>query len=277
MKEYIQLEFRQVAASQSEMLIAALSDAGFEGFEEGDDFLKAFIASADFNECKLQEITAHYKVESTTTVIEETNWNAVWESGFQPVIVELEATNLPWAGIRAHFHAPMPDLKYEIVITPKMSFGTGHHATTYLMMQQMEAMELTGKSVFDFGTGTGVLAILAEKMGAASILAVDNDDWSIENAIENTRANGCNAITVMQAETVPANGPFQIILANINKNVILEHMPLLAAGLAEGGTLLLSGLLTNDEEEIVNAAAHHSLLLRKKSVRNNWIALRFSR
>lgn len=277
MKEYIQLEFRQVAASQSEMLIAALSDAGFEGFEEGEDFLKAFIASADFNESKLQEITAHYKVESTTTVIEETNWNAVWESGFQPVIVEQESTNLPWAGIRAHFHAPMPGLKYEIVITPKMSFGTGHHATTYLMMQQMEAMELTGKSVFDFGTGTGVLAILAEKMGAASILAVDNDDWSIENAIENTRANGCNAITVVQAETVPANGPFQIILANINKNVILEHMPLLAAGLAEGGTLLLSGLLTTDEEEIVNAAAHHSLLLRKKSVRNNWIALRFSR
>lgn len=277
MKKYIQLEFRPVTAVQAEMLIASLSDAGYEGFEEGEDSLKAFIPSENFNESVLQETAAHYQAGYTTAVINETNWNAAWESGFQPVIVEQEATNLPWAGIRAHFHAPIPGLTYEIVITPKMSFGTGHHATTYLMMQQMETMELTGKTVFDFGTGTGVLAILAEKMGASSVLAVDIDDWSIENAGENIQANGCRAISVLQADTVPANGPFQIILANINKNVILDQMPVLASGLAAGGTLLLSGLLTADEEEIVNAAAGHSLTLQKKSVRNNWIALRFSR
>lgn len=252
------------------MLVAALSEAGFEGFEEGEGFLKAFIPAAAFDEEAVKAIAAQQQAGFTQSVIGETNWNAVWESNFEPVVVD------DFVGLRADFHPPVTGVEQEIVITPKMSFGTGHHATTYQMIGQMRDIDFTGKRVFDFGTGTGVLAILAERLGAATILAVDNDDWSIANTTENLERNQCSRVMVEKAETVPAHTQFDIILANINKNVILENMQSLAAQLAPGGTLLLSGLLVEDEADILTAASSRSLKLNRKTERNGWICLRIN-
>lgn len=276
MKEYIQIEFKPVAVEQSDILVAALNETGYEGFEEGEGSLKAFIPASEFDESQLMRIADDHQVNYSKTLIEETNWNAVWESNFQPVIIEDMQDQQPWAGIRAHFHEPMQGLQYEILITPKMSFGTGHHATTYLMMQQMREIEFTGKTVFDFGTGTGVLAILAEKMGAADILAADNDDWSIENTVENTGHNQCSAIRVLHTDTVNMDEQFDIILANINKNVILANIPALEARLKQGGIILFSGLLAEDEKDILEATGNTTLRLQKKTEKNKWICLRFS-
>jgi ribosomal protein L11 methyltransferase len=157
-----------------------------------------------------------------------------------------------------------------------MSFGTGHHATTYLMMQQMRGIDFTGKAVFDFGTGTGVLAILAEKLGANSVLAIDNDDWSMANAEENIIRNNCNRITLQMGNTAAVEGHYDIILANINKNVILDNMEMLADRLNSQGLLILSGLLVADEEDILANSGIYGLKLREKMQRDNWLLLKLS-
>jgi ribosomal protein L11 methyltransferase len=270
MATYIQIEFQNIAAEQSDLLLAELTMLGFEGFEEGEENLKAFIPSTDLDEAALKELAAKNSVSFIQTTIEETNWNAVWESNFEPVVVD------DFVGLRAHFHESIAGVQHEIVITPKMSFGTGHHATTYMMIQQMRDMELAGKTVFDFGTGTGVLAILAEQLGASRIVAIDNDDWSIENAAENLNRNDCSNVELKKADTAEMGEGFDIILANINKHVILENLPVLAAQLKKDGTLLLSGLLAEDESDILSATSKYALQLGKKYLRNNWISLRLS-
>lgn len=270
MATYTQVEFGNITAEQSDLLLAELTMLGFEGFEEGAGSLKAFIPSADFDEAAVKELAATNNVPYTETVIEETNWNAVWESNFEPVVVD------DFVAVRAHFHEPVKNVEHEIVITPKMSFGTGHHATTYMMIQQMREMDIRDKTVFDFGTGTGVLAILAEQLGATAILAIDNDDWSIENAAENTSRNGCQRIELKKADTASMGKNFDIILANINKHVILENLAVLAGQLNKGGILLLSGLLAEDEADIMESMSRFPLKMEHKLLRNNWISLRFS-
>ena len=177
--EYIKITFADLQPEQKEILIAQLADAGYEGFEEKDSSLDAFIKSKSFDTIILKEISFKYQTTYTKEKIAETNWNQVWESNFEPVIVN------DYVAIRADFHKPIANTKFEIVITPKMSFGTGHHATTYMMIELMKEIDLNGSSVLDFGSGTGILAILAEKEGAKNIEAIDNDDWSIANAGEN--------------------------------------------------------------------------------------------
>jgi ribosomal protein L11 methyltransferase len=157
-----------------------------------------------------------------------------------------------------------------------MSFGTGHHATTYMMMEQMENMEFKNKSVFDFGTGTGILAILAEKLGAANITAIDVDEWSITNAKENFERNNCEQIQVAQSSVIPMQ-QFDIILANINRNVILNYLPELKKALTPGGYMLLSGLLTTDEAAVVPVASEMELILRTRIERNNWLSILLQR
>lgn len=276
MADHIQVIFEPITGEQAEQALALLSAEGYEGFEEGDGYLKAYVPDREFDEPRLSSIADLLQIRYTTEVVKETNWNAVWESNFEPVIVEDPVTRQPWAGIRAHFHTSLTSVEHEIVITPKMSFGTGHHATTYMMMQQMKGIDFSGKTVFDFGTGTGVLSILSEKTGAADILAVDNDDWSIENTIENITHNHCTKITVQKADTVPSDRQFDIILANINKNVILGHLSGLKEILAPHGTLLLSGLLAEDESDIKEAALLNRLRFRGMLTRNNWICIVFS-
>jgi len=276
MADYIQITFNDISAEQSDLLLAALTEIGFEGFEEGEHNLKAFIPAAELEEQALHEIAARHDVRFIRTIIEETNWNAVWESNFQPIIVEDAVNRTPWAGIRAHFHEPITGVTHEIVITPKMSFGTGHHATTFMMIQQMKDIDFKDKTVFDFGTGTGILAILAEQMGANRIFAIDNDEWSITNTAENLVRNNCSRVELKRADTANISESFDIILANINKNVILDNFTYLEQQLNPKGILLLSGLLEADEAGILEAAQKLSLLLNERSLKNGWIALRFS-
>lgn len=269
MATYIQLEFQNISSEQTDILIAQLSEIGFDGFEEEKNILKAFIPSTDFIETAVNEIAACQQLSFTQSTIEDTNWTAVWESNFQPVIID------DFVGIRADFHTPITGVEQEIVITPKMSFGTGHHATTYLMIKQMREIDFARKSVIDFGTGTGILAILAEKLGAASVLAIDYDEWSIENAEENLRKNSCSKFELKQADNAAGNEPVDIILANINKQVILDNFSVLVKSLIPSGLLLFSGLLETDEMDILKEAGKNSLQLRRKIVLKKWIALLF--
>ena len=271
MASYIQIEFQNISTEQSDLLIAQLNDIGFTGFEEADNHLKAFIPASDFIAATVKEIATSQSVPFTQSVIEETNWNAVWESNFQPVIVD------DFVAIRADFHEPIAGVEHEVLITPKMSFGTGHHATTHMMIQQMQAIDFIGKTVFDFGTGTGILAILAEKLGATAIMAVDTDDWSIANTAENLERNSCIKVELKKVDTAEGQGMYDIILANINKNVILDNFLSLINQLAPGGILLLSGLLEADETDITAATGKFPLIFNRKIIRSGWISLRYSR
>src|SRR5690349_10830070 len=179
MKNYIHIKFQPVLKEQQEILIAQLADLGYEGFEEGIGFISAYIPEDQFNESETYHLIAGTDITVTKEVILPRNWNEEWEQNFQPVVID------DFCGIRAHFHAPLQQVQHEIIITPKMSFGTGHHATTHLMIQSMQQLSFNDKTVLDFGTGTGVLAILAERLGAAHITAIDNDEWSITNVEEN--------------------------------------------------------------------------------------------
>ncbi len=270
MPAYIQIEFQNISSEQSDILMAQLSAIGFEGFEEEENSLKAFIPSTEFDEVLFNEIIVEKNIPFIKSIIEERNWNAFWESNFEPVVVD------DFVAIRADFHAPISGVEHEIVITPKMSFGTGHHATTFMMIQQMKGIDFKNKTIFDFGTGTGVLAILAEKLGAQNIIAVDNDDWSIENSAENIKKNNCSYIKLQKAENAGSGKLYDIILANINKNVILDNMENLARQLNPSGIVLLSGILTIDELAILSATEKFQLKLKGRAERNNWIALKFA-
>ncbi|MCU7550836.1 50S ribosomal protein L11 methyltransferase [Chitinophagaceae bacterium LB-8] len=260
-----------IKASQEaqELLIATLSDLNATGFEQQEDVLIAWFYADDFNEVEILPLLSSYEYDVET--VKEQNWNEMWEKDFQPVIVE------DFCAIRAHFHEPITTVQHEIIITPKMSFGTGHHATTYMMVQQMKDIDFRNKSVFDFGTGTGILAILAEKLGAREITAIDVDDWSIENAAENIARNQCQAIELYQSSSVPVTKTFDIILANINKNVILQHLASIIDAIGEEGKVLFSGLLIEDEQDIISACKGFPLSLLRKVSRGNWISLYFSK
>jgi ribosomal protein L11 methyltransferase len=195
------------------------------------------------------------------------NWNQLWESNFQPVYIEDKIQ------VRASFHEPKAGYLIDILIDPKMSFGTGHHETTQMMMQSMLELDFTQKKVLDFGAGTGILSVLAEKLGASQILAVDYDPWCIASINENVALNACKAIEANQSDSPPVHDSFDIILANINKNVLLEHAELLTSLSISSGFLILSGLLSNDYEDI---SSIYSRLWEKeyalKSI-NNWISI----
>ncbi|MDE3254265.1 MAG: 50S ribosomal protein L11 methyltransferase, partial [Bacteroidota bacterium] len=182
MEAYCEIQIKALPDLQ-ENLIAELSQIGFDGFEESADQLTAYIDLEHFEEKELNIILNKYDLKYSKSILNKQNWNQLWESNFEPVQVD------DFVGVRADFHPPFVDVQHELIITPKMSFGTGHHATTYLVMQLMRDLDFTGARVFDFGTGTGILAILAEKLGASRVLAVDNDDWCIRNAAENILVN----------------------------------------------------------------------------------------
>ncbi len=250
-----------------QILIAELTAIGFDAFEEKDTALEAFIAQEKFDNSALQTLINHYKLNYEESIIKEENWNALWESNFQPIIVD------DFCVLRADFHDPIPGTPYEIIITPKMSFGTGHHATTYMMVSQMKALHFTDALVADFGTGTGILAILAEKLGAKQIDAIDYDEWSIENANENIERNNCKKIELIKADAFAEGKIYDIILANINRNIIMDNVVNISQSLKPGGKLLVSGLLESDEAEIVKIFAQHNILKIKTLLRNNWISI----
>jgi ribosomal protein L11 methyltransferase len=268
MTNYIKISFPVADEEQQEILLALLSEEGYDGFEETGNELNAYINEDAYNEEHLNEVLQPFGVEYTKELIAPKNWNAEWESNYEPVIVD------EFVAVRAHFHQPITSVQHEIVITPKMSFGTGHHATTWQVMKLMQSLDFNNKTVFDFGCGTAVLAILAEKLAASSVLAVDNDDWCIENSIENVEANHCKNITVQKAD-VPSTQQFDIILTNINRHILLQYIPTMAASLTANGHIIISGFYKDENQLLIDAATVHQLQLITASDRNNWSALLF--
>jgi ribosomal protein L11 methyltransferase len=272
MGNYMKITIALQSPAQSDVLVALLSDRGFTGFEEDEtetavSHLHAFIPEENFNAIELIELLSSHALTFSKQVIQERNWNEDWEQQFQPVVIG------SFCAIRAHFHSPISGVAHEIIITPKMSFGTGHHPTTCLMVEAMESIDFFGKSVIDFGTGTGVLAILAEKLGAKEILAIDNDDWSIENAKENISQNGCTHISIQKNDRIGSPKKSDIILANINKNTIIGNGEAMRQQLQSTGVLLVSGLLTTDLEEVRKELGKSQLVIERHLKKENWICL----
>jgi len=264
---YIQVSLDLGDKPLGDILIAELTAIGFEGFEELGEVLKAYIPENQVDWSAIDLISNQYSLTYSKSTIEKQNWNALWESNFEPVQVG------DFVAVRAGFHPEITGVKHEIIITPKMSFGTGHHGTTYSVMQLMESIDFQGKSVFDFGTGTGILAILAEKLGATEILAVDNDPWCIENASENSSINHCNNIDIQLFNTASTNQEYDIVIANINKNIILDNLALLGKAVKSGGYILLSGLLVMDESDILTACKTLGWVHQRTLTKEGWIAL----
>ena len=269
MTNYLQVTIAVKSESEAEMLIALLSNIGFDSFREEVGILHAYIEEHKFDEDLCSSFLREHQLDYSLEKIESRNWNEEWEKNFQPVMVD------DFCSIRAIFHEPNKLTQHEIIITPKMSFGTGHHATTYLMVELMRGIDFENASVLDFGTGTGILAIMAEKLGAKEILAIDIDEWSILNASENITANNCTKIQLVQADNIPSNKSFKIMLANINRNVILENLPGMCKILAANGEILLSGLMVADFEQVHALANKCGLYLQKKGEKSGWIALRY--
>jgi ribosomal protein L11 methyltransferase len=269
-KKYIKIEIETVSADESEMLIASLSENNFYAFEQENNLLNAYVNEEDFDEQKLKEILPP-DTFYTKNIIQEENWNEQWERGIEPVIVN------EFAAIRPAFSKPINNVKFELVITPKMSFGTGHHATTFLMVELMETLNFKNKSVIDFGTGTAVLAILAEKCGASKIIAVDYDQWSIENAKENIEANNCNNILLKQQDNLSGIEPANIILANINLNVLKNQSSSISSLLKPGSILLVSGFLFSDEKQMQDIFEEQNLIKRQIQQRGEWLGIVFEK
>lgn len=269
---YVQCTFQIKDAGLREVFIALLSEEGYDIFEETDDTLLACIDEEQFTATVAKDIAGQYKVEYRTDTIEQQNWNATWEQSFEPVRVD------DFCLIRADFHKPADGVAHEIIVTPKMSFGTGHHATTQLMIEQMRDMEVAGKVVLDFGSGTGVLAILAGMLGGSSITTIDNDEWAYENAIENTERNNATGIKVLQGSLeVVANEQYDIILANINRHILLQYMSAMYNQLNDDGRLLISGILIEDEPVLEQAAEAAGFKLLVKKSKNNWSSILFKK
>jgi ribosomal protein L11 methyltransferase len=268
---YIQIIVPSLTEDVKEILIAELAAIGFDGFEETENALNAFIDESNFNESDLELIVHERNLSYQKQIIKKQNWNQLWESNFDTVIVE------NFVGIRAEFHEPFIGVEHEIIITPKMSFGTGHHATTFMMMQLMRKINFKSKTVFDFGTGTGILAILAEKLGASKIVAIDNDDWCIENATENVTKNNCNHIQVNKADHSPSETQFEIIIANINKHIILGNIELINKSSLMGGDILLSGLLIENEADIHDSINSFGWQHLQTLTKGDWIAIHFKK
>ncbi|MDQ2753651.1 MAG: 50S ribosomal protein L11 methyltransferase [Bacteroidota bacterium] len=270
-KSYIEVVFSNIKQNETDTIVAMLANIEFEGFEENDDCVKAYIPHQQFNEAEVKKIAEQFSVLYKTKDVPQQNWNAVWESHFEPVLIS------DFVAVRAHFHSPVSTVQHEIIITPKMSFGTGHHATTTMMIEQMQKINCKNKAVLDFGTGTGILSILAEKLGAASVLAIDNDEWSINNSKENIAQNKCSKIKVEQRNDAKIGQSFDVIVANINRNVILYNLSFLSSQLNKKGWLLLSGLLAEDEEMICAEATRYELKHENTRHLQQWISLLFRR
>lgn len=259
----------------TEILIAELGAVGFESFVENENGVTGYIQKDDWNANILDDIfvinSEEFSIEYNKNEVEQTNWNAEWEKNFSPIQVE------DMVSIRAPFHEN-PNLKYDIVIEPKMSFGTGHHETTHMMVQHLLQLDLKNKKTLDMGCGTGILAIFAEMKGASPIDAIDIDNWCYENSIENVSRNNCNCISVFEGDSsLLINKKYDVIIANINRNILLMDMNIYANCLNEKGALLLSGFYHEDIPIIDAEVSKYNLKLETFIERNNWVALKYNK
>ena len=256
----------------TEMLIAQLGYVGFESFVEQDNGVTAYIQKQEWNSKILEDVFLLHSNEFNITFehneIAQTNWNEEWEKNFNPIQVD------DLVSIRAPFHTN-PSLQFDIVIEPKMSFGTGHHETTHMMVQHLLALDLDTKKVLDMGCGTGILAIFAEMKGAKPIDAIDIDSWCYENSLENIQRNNCNHITVYEGDASLLKEKYDVIIANINRNILLSDMKTYTDCLNENGVLLLSGFYKEDIVIIEDEVTKYGLTFETMIQRNNWVALKY--
>lgn len=257
----------------SEILMAEIAEAGFDTFMETEKGFEAYAEGENFDKNQVDEIRDRYNLQTSVVLyqdrVQRKNWNEEWEKSYEPVIVDDHAI------IRANFHEPSKQYPYDIIITPKMSFGTGHHATTYLMVKNQLALDHTGKRVMDAGCGTAVLSVMASKRGAAFVDAFDIDAWSMENGKENAEINGCPNIRIRHGKIseLKFDAPFDIILANINKNILLMEMPYYAAYLVSGGLLLLSGFYETDIPDLQVRGEKEGLRVVNYTTHETWATL----
>ncbi|MBW6498257.1 MAG: 50S ribosomal protein L11 methyltransferase [Bacteroidales bacterium] len=275
--DYVELTCRlQPVQPWSDIFIAELAEIGFESFEEFDFGFKAYIGAADFNEELMkavlspQGIQAKPEVEFEVKKIDGKNWNQVWESNFEPVLIGNACY------VRAPFHPTRPDVEMEFVIEPKMSFGTGHHETTSLMVEWLLEESFEDKSVLDMGCGTGLLAIMAARKGARPVTAIDNYIYAYENTIENAQRNNTPWINVLHGDaSLLGNESYDVIIANITKNVLLQDMGKYVSVLNPGGVLLLSGFLEKDRNDMISCVEDLGLAFEGEKKKKDWLALRF--
>lgn len=257
----------------TEILIAELGGLGFESFVENEEGVAAYIQKNDWSPNILEGIfvltSEEFDITYTLKEIAQVNWNEEWEKNFEPIQVNGEVS------IRAPFHEN-PNLTYDIVIEPKMSFGTGHHETTHMMVQHLLTLDVTGKKVLDMGCGTGILAIFAEMKGAKPIDAIDIDNWCYINSLENVERNDCKHITAYEGDVaLLANKKYDIIIANINRNILLKDMQAYVNSLNDNGVLLLSGFYQEDIPVIDTEVSAYNLKLDTVIERNNWVAVKY--
>jgi ribosomal protein L11 methyltransferase len=254
-----------------DILIAQLGEIGFESFVENENGVQAYIQKDKYKEVLIGEMSiisnSDFKITATTKIIEDENWNAEWEKNFELINVENQCV------IRAPFHQKLDGVDYDIVIDPKMSFGTGHHETTYLMIKRLLALDLAAKKVLDMGCGTGVLAILAKMKNAATIEAIDIDEWAYNNALENIGNNNCEGIVVKLGGAEKIESNFDVLIANINRNILLNDMSKYVDAMLSGGSLLLSGFFSSDIEMLLASTSNLGLELVFTESKNDWIIL----
>lgn len=271
---YLEYDFTiEQTQPATDILIAELGEVGFESFVENETGLLAYILKSDWREDILEGLyilqQPGFEISWTQKEIQQQNWNAEWERNFHPITIGNRCM------VRAPFH-PAAGVEYDIVIEPKMSFGTGHHETTHMMLQHILDMDVQGKSVLDMGCGTGVLAILAKKKGAGPVDAIDIDEWCYLNTQENIERNDCGSIKAFQGDSSLLKGKkYDVILANINRNILLEDIPVYVECLTSGGTLLLSGFYLDDLDAISSKCGEYGLNFEKKLKKNNWISAKY--
>lgn len=264
-----------------DILVAELAEGPFDSFEDTPTGFRAFVPTHLYNEASVRDLLVTIRplapdlnVSFVANALPDTDWNAEWEKSHQPVLVE----DFCW--VRAPFHPRRADVPFDVVIDPKMSFGTAHHATTYMMLSFLRDIPLSGSRVLDMGCGTAVLAILAALRGASSVVAIDVDEWAYNNAVENVRTNHvdhCVSCLLADASSLSqfATNPFNVILANINRNILLRDMSAYSSVLAPGGTILFSGFYHSDAPAIVSMAETLHLSLADSRLRDDWCSLRF--
>lgn len=275
--KYIEVTFTMESTELfRDLLIDTLGNEGpYESFVETKDGLQAYVQAPQYDPQWLAAIVQAFPVplKYKAEEMEDKDWNAEWEKGHRAVLVEYNGGSI-W--VRAPFHPHRDDVSYELIIEPKMSFGTAHHPTTYMMLSYVAELDMLGKRVLDMGCGTAVLAILAKKRGAAYVEGIDVDEWAYNNAIENAASNGVE-INLKLGDSSSIQGTFDIIIANINRNILLADMDKYAAALNPSGTLLLSGFYRADEEVLVSKANELGLTLKNSKNRDGWSALELNK
>ncbi|ATA76752.1 Ribosomal protein L11 methyltransferase [Capnocytophaga canimorsus] len=276
MSNYIEYDFVITPLGEAcEILVAELAEFGFESFVDSESGILAYVQEKDWYPEILDDIyilkNPEFKISYTQKLIKQVNWNEQWEKNFNPITVNEQIT------VRAPFHEKT-NTPFDIVIEPKMSFGTGHHETTHMMLEFLLNTQLLGKKVLDMGCGTGVLAIMAAKKGATDVTAIDIDTWCYENAQENIQRNETEFIKVLLGDATLLNDQnFDVIIANINRNILLEDIPIYVESLCEGGTLFLSGFYQEDIPAIAEKCSQKGLTFVQKLERNRWVALQFNK